>query len=136
MTYNLPNFEDTGSFSNIELVNFKPILTNQRYIHPSIFFSMRENPDEAWAGVYFLIDRHFEHINFGIVYVGESQNIGSRIAGHKSNKRFDKVCYIYCSDEKERKLIEQYYIYQLKPIYNNKVPAHKPFGIEDFTKGW
>ena len=136
MTFNLPNFRDTALHSTVDLLDFKPALTNRRYVHPSEFVSMEEKPDEAWAGVYFLIDTGFNVPNWGVVYVGESTNMGFRIAGHKSDKKFDKICFIYCDDRKKRKWIEECYTYYLKPKYNKQIPMNEPDGMADFCKGW
>jgi len=117
-----------------DLLDFKPSFTNERWIHPSLLSNMSMDRDNAWAGVYFLLNEFSD--GFEVMYVGQSNNMGARIAQHRADKRFNKVAFIYCVDEARRKQIESFYIYFCKPSYNLDIPAREPDGMVEFCRGW
>jgi len=80
----------------------------------------RSNPFKRICGIYFLISAN------KIVYIGQSVDIYSRVAGHKKEgkKRFSRMAYIEASVEKIGGL-EMAYKSEYKPKYNKKdLPWH------------
>jgi len=73
-------------------------------------------------GIYFL------WIENKIVYVGQSNNIISRVNTHfnDNKKNFDSYNYVEISYEKVENLnnIESYYIHEFQPIYNSSLPVN------------
>jgi len=63
------------------------------------------------CGIYFLVSDE------GIVYVGQSINITSRVQQHTSSKVFTHYTYVLC-DEKDLDNLETKYINKFRPKYN------------------
>lgn len=73
----------------------------------------KARPFSALAGVYFLIS------NSKIVYVGQSENVGKRLAEHRWDgvKVFDAFHVVEC-DRSLLIYLERKYIQQFAPLYN------------------
>lgn len=77
------------------------------------------------TGVYFLLDGD------DVVYVGQSQNVYSRISSHPA-KNFNRYAFVACAVEALDKL-ESLYIHLLRPKLNGRKPdgsAFAPLAIE------
>lgn len=90
--------------------------TKNRFLTWSSTYSQQEiisasAPVSNVSGVYFLIQNEI------IVYVGQSTNVGRRIADHMSTKAFDRFAVIECEQEELSKL-ESHYIKEFRPILN------------------
>lgn len=79
------------------------------YSEEQIIANSMSVPDTS--GVYFLIR------DGAIVYVGQSNNVYSRVRSHKKDKTFDRIAVIECK-EKELLHLEKLYIKKFKPILN------------------
>lgn len=85
-------------------------------IHPMTYNELVKNPKSKkmklvlHCGIYFLIDKKT------VVYVGQSNNIMSRISGH-SVKKYTSIIYIEC-DKEELDKLETDYIIAFNPKYN------------------
>lgn len=74
-----------------------------------------QNSEQNLCGIYFLVQGE------SVVYVGQSRNVYSRIAQHKTGvKYFDCWCYIKCA-EKDLDAMESLYIHILRPKLNGKI---------------
>lgn len=75
--------------------------------------------------VYFLKDK-----NNDIVYVGISKenSLMMRISAHVYNKKFEKVTFIECENQKESEMMECKMIIKYNPIYNNCITNPKSIG--------
>ena len=88
-------------------------------------------------GVYFLFD------DDELVYIGQSENILSRIASHLNDKRFDSYNFIECQYG-NLDALEAKYILKYNPKYNKTLPCggewlsksaiKTKFGIDKFTQ--
>lgn len=67
------------------------------------------------GGLYFLFDRE------ELVYVGQSSHLFDRIHNHlHSDKQFDSIAIIPCSDQYVREIAEMLYIKEFNPRYNKQ----------------
>ena len=73
------------------------------------------------TGIYFLIDESDE-----IVYVGQSEDIGKRVAAHanKGMKLWTHSFFLPCKASQIDE-VEAYYVLRLKPKYNKRVPKNR-----------
>lgn len=77
------------------------------------------------CGVYFLIDKN------KVVYVGQSQDVYSRIAQH-CDKQFDRYAFVVCP-QKDLDAIESLYIHVLQPPLNGVAPNGVRLAPMDLT---
>ena len=71
------------------------------------------------AGIYFLID------GSEIVYVGQSRTtILSRLAGHITDKKFDRVAVLQYPADYDLDEMEVEYIWRIQPKYNAMMPSN------------
>lgn len=91
------------------------------------FCSINKIPEIS--GIYFIITRHKE-----VLYIGQSQNIRSRIKTHNLKRVFisnraNRVAWIQC-DNQERKIIESQMILGFSPMLNK---IGKSLDSQDFS---
>lgn len=62
------------------------------------------------------------HVRGEPVYVGQTNNLASRLTAHVESKGFDGAFYIPCSSSKDRDALERYLIQKLDPSLNRTKP--------------
>lgn len=60
-----------------------------------------------------------------VVYVGITENIGSRISAHKRDKVFDSVLFARVNEGHSARVIEGDLIRMLNPRYNKAIPPDR-----------
>jgi excinuclease UvrABC nuclease subunit len=76
-------------------------------------------------GIYFLFDKE------ELVYVGQSNNVNSRIRQHCGKVDFDSFGYIMVPIDKELRNLEAYFIHKYKPKHNKKM-AYNNVGLTNY----